>query len=455
MEQLSMQPAIALSEQMKYELLSLDSEYLTPEQDAEFKSQIEGVQQSIGMNDDEFLEATICELTNNDNAESLAAELADTAGAPIHRRVLALMLDVRTRWNSSYLMLERYYKLMQYVNVILGQLRPDLILTSAEVQELESILIVLRPFFEITTILEGEKYSTLAAVTPLMCILKKQMQTDELFARARSQFSDDLRAALITNIDSRFLGDLTKISYVQKCATLCHISYFNGAWDASDGQLVFQDFKEAFIKALIDLHTPAHPVSVAAPSAASASTVADGGVGAIANAQSGAGSGAAAIDPMPVSGLAGGRGRMGDTLSFASAFMASNMPVAGASDASVASNNLSAAIRSEVAHYIATVQWQPPEKRDPTNSTKRVFSEPFKFWKENESKFRFIAPMAHRVLCAPASEAPSERVFSKLSHLINSLRNRMNTGLVTDCMFVACNQRLFQLHDLSLEPDQL
>ena len=68
-----------------------------------------------------------------------------------------------------------------------------------------------------------------------------------------------------------------------------------------------------------------------------------------------------------------------------------------------------------------------------------VFSNPLDWWRENEVYFPNIALLARRVLCIPATSAPSERVFSAAGLTIAKDRARLQPDIADDLVF---------LHDL-------
>ena len=73
------------------------------------------------------------------------------------------------------------------------------------------------------------------------------------------------------------------------------------------------------------------------------------------------------------------------------------------------------------------------------------FNNPLQWWKEHESKFPHLAPLARRVLCIPATSAPSERVFSTAGLTIAKDRARLTPANADALVF---------LHDLvQLIPD--
>lgn len=75
-----------------------------------------------------------------------------------------------------------------------------------------------------------------------------------------------------------------------------------------------------------------------------------------------------------------------------------------------------------------------------TGKTVRRYSDPLLWWKANEKTYPLIAAAARRLLAVPASEAPSERVFSRLSNLVPPERNRLSTQRVIDSLLLHCNR---------------
>ena len=51
---------------------------------------------------------------------------------------------------------------------------------------------------------------------------------------------------------------------------------------------------------------------------------------------------------------------------------------------------------------------------------------PLKFWHENRKQFKRLYKVSRQILCAPASQAPVERLFSISSHILSQRRLRIS-----------------------------
>jgi hypothetical protein len=66
----------------------------------------------------------------------------------------------------------------------------------------------------------------------------------------------------------------------------------------------------------------------------------------------------------------------------------------------------------------------------------RQFNNPLDWWRQNESKYPNVARLARRVLCIPATSAPSERIFSAAGLTIGKDRASLIPENVDDLIFL-------------------
>ena len=60
-----------------------------------------------------------------------------------------------------------------------------------------------------------------------------------------------------------------------------------------------------------------------------------------------------------------------------------------------------------------------------TDEDCRIPSNPLLWWKEHQAEFPQLSKLARRVLCIPATSAPSERIFSVAGLTVTKQRNRL------------------------------
>nr|CAD7444636.1 unnamed protein product [Timema bartmani] len=115
---------------------------------------------------------------------------------------LKLILDVKTRWNSVYYMLERYIELSSIVHPILLQNpKAPLAPTATELSGAKQLLNILKPVEYVTREVSGEKYATTSKIIPLInCLRAQVMAVDE----TDSELVGVVKEVLLKEIDNRF-----------------------------------------------------------------------------------------------------------------------------------------------------------------------------------------------------------------------------------------------------------
>jgi len=98
-------------------------------------------------------------------------------------------------------------------------------------------------------------------------------------------------------------------------------------------------------------------------------------------------------------------------------------------------NTLIEDIRLEIAMY-------KTDKGCPLNNENGNYYDPLEWWKINETKYPNIWLLAQRILSIPATSAPSERVFSAAANIIDKKRARITTDNAELVMFLRGNKSL-------------
>lgn len=114
---------------------------------------------------------------------------------------LKLIQSVITRWNSTYIMLERFVTLYeQVVSVLLKYPKSPSILSAAEIEIIKDIVVIMRPFFTVTKEISGNSSVTASKVIPLVNCLKKKVEIIE----THSETSRSLKDSILQQISKRF-----------------------------------------------------------------------------------------------------------------------------------------------------------------------------------------------------------------------------------------------------------
>ena len=118
-----------------------------------------------------------------------------------------LIMEVKTRWNSAFDMLERYLEQQPAIMAVLlsaGTQRDDLdTLTATDVTNTEQLIAVLQPLKTVTTVLCDAVQPTISMVWPLLCNLKSGMQPDA----NDSAIVQRVKQAALADLGKRYTSD--------------------------------------------------------------------------------------------------------------------------------------------------------------------------------------------------------------------------------------------------------
>ena len=68
---------------------------------------------------------------------------------------------------------------------------------------------------------------------------------------------------------------------------------------------------------------------------------------------------------------------------------------------------------------------------------------PLKFWHDNRKQFKLLYKVSRQILCAPASQAPVERLFSISGHILSQQRLRTTDKNFENILFANVNYEVF------------
>ncbi|GFR84459.1 zinc finger BED domain-containing protein 4 [Elysia marginata] len=130
---------------------------------------------------------------------------------------LKLIIEVDTRWNSTFYMFERYLKLHKEVTTALCLVgKKDMCLEEVDMVHMKEAVDALQPFAMATTEMSGEKFTTLSFVVPMVQMLHECLcefsstnpVSSQLQAQLRKRFPSPETAfiwAAATYMDPRFM----------------------------------------------------------------------------------------------------------------------------------------------------------------------------------------------------------------------------------------------------------
>jgi hypothetical protein len=315
---------------------------------------------------------------------------------------LKLIQDVSTRWWSTYAMVERIIKLQSPLKRMedLGDLRNDIILSDTEWTFLTQLLYILEPFMEKQKKLEGEHYVTISQVPTTINELRKHLSecivlydqhdmakqiASEMLAQFNKAWGDDITVPILHQHEHE--GERRRAIGIPRLAIFASFLDVRckNCWYLEE-DVEFTEMQDMLVAWILE------ETNIGQRTEAPCST------------------------------------NFSQCQFMEKEDKTKRRPVQ-------ADNSLRSRLYSEIVTYRDTVQIMPSCVEDPTTN-EIVYNNPLDWWERNSTHFPLLSEAARRILCIPASSAPSERVFSSAGLTITQLRNRLTGDNAADIIFV-------------------
>lgn len=134
------------------------------------------------------------------SASDQLRKLQSEAGIP-EGRLQKVILDVKTRWNSTFYMLQRFSELAPMIsNIAFDNVSAPDMITSAQLQYVKESLKILQPLERVTKELCAEKFVTLSKIIPVVgCITEEYKKL-----RPHSVLGQQMKEAVLKEVQKRF-----------------------------------------------------------------------------------------------------------------------------------------------------------------------------------------------------------------------------------------------------------
>lgn len=323
-------------------------------------------------------------------------------------KCLQLVQDVPTRWNSTYLMIDRLLELKTALVVWQEENNIEYKISTEDWNKMKLLQLYLQPFFEVTTRLSAEKHTTLAMVHSFIRVLMKHL--------AKKVHHNDIQVCDITviycclltlTIDLQKYGDLSAFcekirkDLAKRWANIPNLALLSAILDPRFKSLpgYTPEQQQVAKQLLLDEYV----IKAKELNVISASTATNSNNNNNSNNSS-----------TPATKKQKG------TSIFEDFFEESN-----------AETRLK---NSEVRFAeLQMYKLQPPLE---------LRGDPLLWWNQHRNQFPVIAEMARSVLCIPATSVPSERVFSDSGNIITEKRARTQPELAQALIYLYENQEV-------------
>lgn len=317
--------------------------------------------------------------------------------ALLHQHIKPLVLDVATRWNSLYLMLQRLVEQQSIIRVVLAETNDSgKNLTTDEWALVEELLKILEPFYSATVLLSTQRHVCMSVVAPLIYSISS------VTSPTASALSHDLSAA----ISRRLLPLLEPTSMFRHACALDPRLKGHRLHDADAGVT----------------HDVWHFISVGAASYAAVMPALDTPPG--------------PADPPVVEGPAPDPSTPAPAAATPAAQSASTKKRARCEEL------VFAGVERHAQVGVMPIDAQLLSYRSQAAAPRDV--DPLLWWKERARDLPTLHAYAMRILCIQPTEVAAERAFSWAGQFFDDGRASMSDQSLSDYMFIFSNDPLLK-----------
>ncbi len=353
-------------------------------------------------------------LVNYFNSSSQA--MKKLLGKQVAGRAVKPVQDVSTRWWSTYTMCERLLRLKLYLNLMQDEGDLPCNLTETQWFIVSDLQILLRPFMIAQKLLEGEAYVTISLIPYMIYKIRKGLQ-EAITNPTASHYVRSIATEMLVVFNTHFgqgeagtvatenlqTGNRRRpkgISMLVLMASFLDPRMKGGVGiSLEDRDAIYGSVRTSMIEIAVEVAAPRQV-------------------------QQNQGEGHVqqhALQPVPP-----------DDLDMFDEIYEHYL------DQAVANEVVGGGDREEI-HVDAVDAELTLYKQEPSIKLKHDdgrFNCPLTWWREHESKYKLLSILASRLLCIPATSAPSERVFSTAGLTIAKDRARLASDTANELIFL-------------------